>query len=159
MTSSLTSEIESLYNGHLTVEFPGKKAASELTCDVTLAKYLGIAEGSAALEREVWLGVEGRRLLYARSIFSLKGIERRVLEEILESSEPLGRVLLNKGVSLEKDMLEVAVIDDGVALECGLDDKAPLAARRYRLFSKPGSDININAALIEVFARELIDVG
>ena len=169
-TDSLTAKIESLYGSNLTVE-PSKKAkaaASELTCDATLSKYLGVAEGSVVLEREVCLSIEGRRVLYARSLFSLACIERPVLEEILESGEPLGRVLLNKGVSLEKDMIEVAVIDDGEELRgCGLDidldldtdHKAPLALRRYRLFSKAGSEININAALIEVFSRELIQVG
>lgn len=158
-TGSLTATIESLLSTHLSVEVV--ESPRELTCDATLAEYLGVAEGTLLLEREVRLSAEGRRVLYAKSLFSLKGIERPVLEEILESNEPLGRSLGALGVSFKKDMLEIALIDDATAAICGLGgpaSKGPLACRRYRLFSAEGSKININAALIEVFARELIEV-
>ena len=154
---SLTATIESLLGSRLSVEVV--ESSRELTGDSIIAEYLGVAKGTLLLEREVYLTVEGRRVLYAKSLFSLAETGRSQLEKILKSSEPLGRSLADKGVSFEKDMLEVAIIDDAEAVGLGSSTtKGPLACRRYRLFSLTGSKVKINAALIEVFARELIRV-
>ncbi len=157
-TSSLTTAIEALYGSHLSVEV--NESACEVLIDDYLSDYLGLPLGSTALEREVYLCVGGRRVVYAHSVFALSaGEEETALRAMLASNEPLGRSLAARNVPFEKDKLEVALVEDGELTLDGNGSKAPLIARRYRLFSSEGSDININGALIEVFAPTLIRVG
>ena len=157
---SLTTAIEALYKKELSIE--EVEISREISLDVAAADYIGAEAGGTALRREVYLCVKARRVLYAKSVFSLVSLkDRKLLEEILKSNEPLGRSLLKEGISFKKDKLEVALIEEAEAVDYGFngDTKGPLIARRYRLFSEADSKITINAVLIEVFSSELVEVG
>ncbi len=153
---SLTLELELLWRSIVEVEV---KFKGTTTLSKEAADYLEEAPDKEAMEREVWLTIEGKRLVYAHSIIPLHCIESG-LKEALEahSGEPLGRVLNTRKVFFSKKKLEVGlVICHSASLDLGIDEASPLIARRYMLYNSegPGKWI-IKAAVTEVFSPEII---
>ena len=152
---SMTLDLELLWRSMVEVEvkFQGiTKLKDE-------ASYLEERIGKDALEREVWLKVEDKRLVYAHSVIPLDRIEDSILNDILaNSSEPLGRVLTTRKVFFAKKKLEVGVVTcESAATDLGIDAKTPLIARRYILYnnSSPTKWV-IKAGVTEIFSPEII---
>lgn len=153
---SLTLELELLWRSVVEVEV---KFKGTTTLSKEAAEYLEEAPEKEAMEREVWLTIDGKRLVYAHSIIPLNCIEKG-LRDALEahSDEPLGRVLNTKKVFFSKKKLEVGkVICHSAAADLGIVEDSPLIARRYMLYNDegPGKWI-IKAAVTEVFSPEII---
>ena len=64
-----------------------------------------------SIEREVWLSVEGTKLVYAHLVIPVCSIEPWLLEALKEGTEPLGRVLKAREIPVLKENLEIAVVN------------------------------------------------
>lgn len=152
---SMTLDLELLWRSMVEVElkFQGlTKLGSE-------AAYLEEGTGKDALEREVWLTVEDKRLVYAHSVIPLDRIEDAILNDILaNSTEPLGRVLTTRKVFFAKKKLEVGVVAcESAAADLGIDARTPLIARRYILYNNSSpTEWVIKAGVTEIFSPEII---
>lgn len=152
---SMTLELELLSGSRVEAEvkLEGKTALS-----ADEASYLDEDAGSAALEREVWLRANGRRLIYARTLIPSTRIDASIRDAVTECGrEPLGRVLSSRGVLFAKERLEVAVVRSAAAaadLSIGAD--SALFARRYVLFNRNAGRWVIKASVTEIFSPELI---
>ena len=123
------------------------------------ASYLGEAAGKESMEREVWLTIDGKRLIYAQTLIPLDRIDKSLLNILNErGGEPLGRVLHTGHVPFIKENLEIALVRcAGAALGLGLGADALFIARRYILFNKKESGgWVIKASVTEVFSPEII---
>ncbi|MFQ5736197.1 MAG: chorismate--pyruvate lyase family protein [Thermodesulfobacteriota bacterium] len=153
---SMTLDLELLFGSMVEVElrFTG---TTPLSPDD--AGYLKEAPGSPAMEREVWLTVEGRRLVYAHSLIPLGRVEAGLKGALDEhSGEPLGRVLNSRKVFFAKDKLDVGVVTcAGASEDLGAAPDTPLLARRYILFNRDESgNWIIKAAVTEIFSPEIV---
>lgn len=123
------------------------------------AAYLGEDAGKESMEREVWLTIDGKRLIYAQTIIPLDRIDKSLLNTLNErGDEPLGRVLHTGHVPFIKENLEIAQLRCALAA-CGLGLKtdALFMARRYILLNKKeGGGWVIKASVTEVFSPEII---
>ncbi len=153
---SMTLDLELLWRSMVEVEvkFQGITRLGD-----EAALYLEEKKGKDALEREVWLTVDDKKLVYAHSVIPLDRIEDSILNDILaNSSEPLGRVLTTRKVFFAKKKLEDGVVScESAATDLGIDAKTPLIARRYILYnnSTPTKWV-IKAGVTEIFSPEII---
>ncbi len=152
---SMTIDLELLFGSRVEVEMISK-GFTRLSGGA--AGYLGEPEGEKAMEREVWLTVNGGRLIYARTLIPLGCLGDGLLEVLEEkSNEPLGRVLASKKIFFTKARLEAGVIESAAAAE---GFKAPpdsrLVGRRYILEDARDGKWAIKAALMEVFSPGII---
>ncbi|HHL40927.1 MAG TPA: chorismate lyase [Deltaproteobacteria bacterium] len=152
---SLTLHLETLFSAPVRVEL---KHNGPCTLDAALARYLDVTPGAESLEREVWLTVEGRRLVYAHSVIPLRCTEPELLEALRQGAEPIGRVLSARNTPVAKDRIEVGrVMCPKAARELGLDGTAVFEAKRYRLVNgRPEGGWIIKAALTEIFSPALM---
>src|SRR3990172_9228113 len=136
---SMTQALEGLLGSRVSVEL---SSIGTTTLSAEEARLLGEEEGAGmeAFERMVWLKAGGRRLLFARSVIPVRGVEEGLLKS-LDGPEPMGRVLDAAGLSLKKEAVEVGVLRcEDVSARLGVDGNTPLVARRYVLTAcKPGS--------------------
>lgn len=154
---SLTLDLELLWKSALTVDLKFK-GLTELSGED--AAYLEEEPGRGALERVVWLTINSKRLVYARSLIPLDRINKDLKEELeARSEEPLGRVLTAKKVFFSKKKLEVGVVRcETASTDLGLDHATPLVARRYILYNmERPDDWTIKAAVTEIFSPEAIE--
>lgn len=154
---SLTLDLELLWKSMVDVEVKHKGVTTLSKED---ADYLEESPDKGALEREVWLTIDSRKLVYARSVIPHDRINRELLDDLeAHSEEPLGRVLTTRKVFFSKKKLELSVVRcEEAALDLGLEEKTPLIARRYILFNleNPESWI-IKASVTEIFSPEIIE--
>jgi chorismate-pyruvate lyase len=154
---SLTLDLEQRFNASVGVEL---HAVRSCRIRPELAEYLGVKPFEEALERDVWLTSEGRRLIYARSVMPLSCVQEGLLPLLKGGGNPLGRILSKEGIDFSKDSMEFAIIDgQGQALEFGLEPASMYIARRYRLFKRGSDSWVINAVVTEVFTPWLIPVA
>ncbi|MBI5809665.1 MAG: chorismate lyase [Deltaproteobacteria bacterium] len=161
-----------LSDGSLTLELVllfGAKGAVEVrrnalsTLDKETSSYLEEVPGKEAIERVVWLTLENKRLVFAKTLIPLDRIDR-ALKKTLEkkSSEPLGRVLNSQKIAFIKERLELApVMSAAAASDLGMDKDSLLLARRYVLFNREegaGRWI-IKAAVTEIFNPAIMPCG
>jgi chorismate-pyruvate lyase len=154
---SLTLDLEQRFKADVGVELQEVRS-----CCIRpeLAEYLGVKPFEEALERDVWLTSEGKRLIYARSVMPLSCVRQGLLPLLKGGDRPLGRILSNEGIDFSKDSMEFAIIDgQGQDLEFGLEPAAMYVARRYRLFKRASDGWIINAVVTEVFTPWLIPVA
>lgn len=153
---SMTLDLELLYNSKVEVEVKFK-GTTPLPGEA--ASYLEEDTGVAAMEREVWLKVDGKRLVYAHTLIPLTCIEGGLRAELeRNANEPLGRVLTANRVFFTKEKLEVGVVRcQSAAVELGSPGSTPFMARRYILSNKkaPGEWV-IKASVTEIFSPELV---
>lgn len=153
---SLTLELETLFGSRVDVELCHKGVTRLRAED---AAYLDEPPGTEAADREVWLLVEGRRFVYARTLIPSGRIDGALLSLLEENeAEPLGRVLSSSGIPLDKTRLEVGALRcPEVALALGLGPEIPLAARRYILYNrkKDGAWL-LKAAVTEIFSPGIV---
>ncbi len=153
---SMTLDLELLYGSRVEVEviFTGFTPLSKET-----AIYLNEPAGKKSMEREVWLTVNGKRLIYAWTLIPLDRMRDGLLKTLEENiNEPLGRVLASKKIFFTKEQLEAGVIESkGAARGFSIPEKTPLMGRRYILEGSngPGKWV-IKAALMEIFSPEII---
>lgn len=157
---STTLNIELLFGG---TGATAKKAEAEVIftgiafLDVDAAEFIGERPGQVSLEREVWLSINGKRLLYAQTIIPRGCIEKGLLKALeRQDKEPLGSVLNSRNIPFAKDRFETGVLRcPMVADGLGLGNDIPLMARRYILYNKTVSGpYIIKAAITEIFGRE-----
>ncbi len=154
--SSLTFNLELLFGSRVRAEVT---SATVTDLDREDALYLEETRGGPAMERNVWLTVKGKRLVYARTVMPLDCIQKRLVQKLNDHpEEPLGRILQSEKVHFVKDRLEVGLVRcDEAAKGLGLDGNTPMVARRYRLLNRHDKDgWIIKAALTEVFSPGLI---
>ena len=153
---SMTLDLELLYNSRVEVELKFKGTGALPGKD---AVYLGERAGTEAMEREVWLKVDGRRLVYAHTLIPLHCIDGRLKSELeRHASEPLGRVLTGNKIFFTKEKLETGVVACPTAAEeLGAPSPTPFIARRYILSNKETSgEWVIKASVTEIFSPELV---
>jgi chorismate-pyruvate lyase len=155
---SLTLELERIYGSPVEVEV-SRTAYSPLGPDE--ASYLDERPSEESMEREVWLRVGGKRLVYARTLIPLARMEKGLMEVLKQGGEPLGKILSSKKIPFTKDRLEVGIVRcERAAEDLGIDRERPLFARRYRLLSRKGKGRwNIKASVTEVFSPELVSAN
>ncbi len=154
-TRSLTCELEALYGVGVEVEL---KRVGSRVMEPELSLYMGIPSGSRGFEREVWLTIDGRRLVYAVSIFSMEHTEERLISILKEARKPMGRVFVEENIAFTKEALEIATeITDNRKFGFPVEGGSP-AARRYRFSRKDGAGRwLVKGAVAEVFSPELIE--
>ncbi|HXI09737.1 MAG TPA: chorismate lyase [Thermodesulfobacteriota bacterium] len=153
---SLTLDLELLYGSKVEVEVKYKGTGP---LPEQAARYLDEKAGGAAMEREVWLTVEGKKLVYAHTLIPLSCIEGGLKEELeRNANEPLGRVLTSNKVFFSKEKLEVGVVRcRSAAVELGSPAQTPFIARRYILSNREPSGVwVIKASVTEIFSPELV---
>lgn len=152
---SMTLDLELLFGSRVEVEMISK-GFTRLSGEA--AEYIGVSAGKKAMEREVWLTVNGRRLIYARTLIPLECLREGLLEVLEDnSSEPLGRVLASKKIFFSKTRLEAGVLESACAAR-GFKAQADsrLMGRRYILEDSEDGRWVIKAALMEVFSPGII---
>lgn len=153
---SLTLDLELLYNSMVSVEVKFK-GATPLSKEA--ASYIEEDPGENALEREVWLTVDNRRLVYAHSLIPASCVEPGLLKSLEKyGDEPLGRVLTTNRIFFTKEKLEIGFVKCACASsDLGIPQETPLTARRYMLINRksPGRFI-IKALITEVFSPEVV---
>jgi chorismate-pyruvate lyase len=152
---SLTLHLERIFGSPVEVEV-SRTVYSPLSPDE--ASYLDENPYEESMTREVWLRVNGKRLVYARTLIPLARMERGLMEVLKQGGEPLGKILSSKNIPFTKDRLEIGVVrSERAATELGIDSERPLFARRYRLLSmKEEGQWNIKASVTEIFSPELV---
>lgn len=153
---SMTLDLELLYGSMVEVEVK-YKGVSSITDEE--ADFLDENPEDSAMEREVWLTVNGKRLVYAHSLIPIACIEEGLKGELEKySDEPLGRVLNSNKVFFSKERLQVGIVRcESAASDLGITPDIPFIARRYILFNKETPERwIIKAAVTEVFSPEII---
>ncbi len=153
---SLTLDLELLYGSKVEVEVKYKGTGP---LPEQAACYLDEKAGGTVMEREVWLTVEGKKLVYAHTLIPLSCIEGGLKEELeRNANEPLGRVLTSNKVFFSKEKLEVGVVRcRSAAAELGSPAQTPFIARRYILSNRQTSGVwVIKASVTEIFSPELV---
>ena len=152
---SLTTHLETLYNSPLAIEIVESGAVS---LDENDAAFLGVNEGDEAVMRGTWLMIEGRRLVYAKTLLPTDGLESRVAQDVSTSEAPLGRLLARSHPFSRKERSEMAVVSSPSitgALEIGED--TPFWARRYLLIAQSESGgAPLRTMVMEIFTPELM---
>jgi len=101
---------------------------------------LDTAVGSPALRRKVSLMHRGSVMFDAESVLPLEGLPTDLMQQLQEGKRPLGNLLLDRGLSLERSDLSVAQLN----AESAYDGRW---ARRSVLRSESGT----RALVVEVF--------
>ncbi len=152
---SMTLDLELLFGSRVEVEMISKGFTRLAGA---AAEYLGVPAGKKTMEREVWLTINGKRLIYARTLIPLDCLREGLLEVLEEkSSEPLGRVLASKKIFFTKARLEAGVIESASAAKgLGVPADSRLMGRRYILEDSEDGRWVIKAALMEFFSPNIL---
>lgn len=154
---SLTLEIQLLWKAMVEVEV---RFNGLTTLGSKESIFLEETPDKGAIEREVWLTIDSRRLVYAHSLIPVDRIDKELMRDIdAHRDEPLGRVLTSKNVRFSKKKIELGVVRcEAASTGLGLDRHASLIARRYILHNIDGvAGHGIKAAVTEVFSPEIIE--
>lgn len=155
---SLTIEMELLYGSKVEVDFI-YRGHTVLSPDE--ADYLLEDQENESIEREVWLTVQGKRLIYARTLIPLKCLDKKLMNELgAKSGEPIGRVLSTNRIPFRKEGLEIGMVRcPSVASGFGSDPSTPMFARRYLLSNSDyDTKMVIKASVMEFFSPEVVPV-
>lgn len=108
------------------------------------AQLLGCSEGATSLRRQVSLLHRGSVLFDAESVLPLEDLPADLMNDLEEGRRPLGNLLLDRGLSLSRSDLSVALIE----AEGDINGRW---ARRSVLRSPSGT----RALVVEVFHAEM----
>jgi len=152
---SMTLDLELLFGSAVEVEVERSAVTPLSAID---AAYLDEDESMEVTEREVWLTVGGRKLVWAHTLIPTLCVSPEIKEALdTHSGEPIGRVLNEKKVFFSKSRLEVGVVACAHAAKgLNLPPDTLLVARRYILSNRQGRDWLIKAAITEIFSPEII---
>ncbi len=157
--TSMTLRLEQLLGSPVEVD---QRFGSRVLLDPQAAGYLGVSENTEAQEREVWLTVNGQKLVYAHTLLPIGSIKESLLDTLKErSSEPIGRVLSSLDIPFPKKKLEIAILNSTeIALELGLKPDTRFVARRYILYNgttdRTKDSPAFMAAITEIFNPEIV---
>lgn len=151
---SLTSFLEALNQSPVHVEIKKHKTRK---IEKEEAAYLEVDASQNAIIRDVWLIQDKRKLVYARSIFPLSGLDKHFIETIAAGMEPLGKTLIEHGLLAYKDKLEICAVHCiGANNALNLAPEAILWAKHYKLSAQAHSaGKKITASIIEIFSPEI----
>lgn len=151
---SLTRLLESLYLFPVEVEIKNHKLGH---IENVIAEYLGVEPKQDAIIRDIWLKGDGKRLVYAQSIFLGADLDKDFLDKLIKGDEPLGHLLRNHSLLTLRDKWEIGIVQcPEVASDLSIPSDTYLWARRYRLLANPLTGSGITAAIMEVFSPEVI---
>ncbi len=157
--TSMTQHLEELLGAPIEVE---TRVGRTMRLGPEEAKALGVNVNAKAQEREVWLNIKGRKLVYAHTLIPIVSVDEALLRTLKErKDEPIGRVLTSLKVPFLKKALEVAILTSAeVTAELALPPETRLVARRYILYNDT-SDTTIEspaiqAAVTEIFNPEIV---
>lgn len=156
---SMTQHLEELLGAPVEVETRVGKMV-RLTPEQSAKLKVNI--NAKAQEREVWLSIKERKLIYAHTLIPIASIDEGLLQTLKErKDEPLGRVLTSLHVPFSKRELEVAILTSPeITQELGLDADTRLVARRYILYNDTSeTEVEspaIQAAVTEIFNPEIV---
>ena len=157
--TSMTLHLEELLGAPVEVE---TRVGRTVRLGPEQSAKLEVNVNAKAQEREVWLNIKERKLVYAHTLIPIVSIDEALLQTLKErKDEPIGRVLTSLNVPFQKKELEVAILTSPeVAEELGLPADTRLVARRYILFNDT-SDTEvespaIQAAVTEIFNPEIV---
>ncbi len=156
---SMTQHLEELLGAPIEVE---TRVGRTVRIGPEEAAKLEVNVNAKSQEREVWLSIKGRKLVYAHTLIPLVLIDEALMKTLKErNDEPIGRVLTSLEIPFSKKALEVAILTSAeVADELGLAPDTRLVARRYILYNDT-SDTTIEspaiqAAVTEIFNPEIV---
>ena len=152
---SLTRFLEALSGSPVDVEIKNHETRR---LNKEEAAYLEVLASQDAIIRDVWLIQDRKKLVYARSVFPLAGLDKDFLNKIATSIEPLGRSLTEQGLLTFKDKLAICAVHcSDINNLLNLAPRAILWAKRYRLTAEAASGGKcITASVIEIFSPELV---
>lgn len=151
---SLTNFLEALSGFPVDVEIKDHEARR---INKEEATYLEVLASQDAIIRDVWLIQDRKKLVYARSVFPLAGLDKDFLNKLSTSLEPLGRNLTEQGLLTFKDKLEICAVHcKKINNLLNLAPEAILWAKHYRLSAQTPSGVEgIKASITEIFSPEL----
>ncbi len=151
---SLTSFLEALNQSPVDVEIKNHEIR-RMGKDEAL--YLEIDAGDDAIIRDAWLMQAAKKLVYARSIFPLSGLDKHFIETIAVGIEPIGKSLIGQGLLASKDKLEICAMHcRDVNNVLNLAPETILWAKHYRLTAQASSTgKKITASITEIFSPAL----
>ncbi|MBI5682283.1 MAG: chorismate lyase [Deltaproteobacteria bacterium] len=153
---SLTRLLESLYFFPVEVEVKNHRIEP---IENVIAEYLNVSPKQDAITRDIWLKKDGKRLVYAHSVFLSAGQSKDFLDKLIKGAEPLGRLLRSYNLLTLRDNWEIGVIQcREIADDLGVPSDTHMWARRYRLLANPVSGNGITAAIMEVFSPDVVRV-
>lgn len=140
------------------------------TLSLEAASFLGEEEGLECIVREVMMIGGGERLVFARTVLPIARSDEDAIEIFKNSQEPIGKILVSRGVDLVKESMEVGIVAvNAVAMgtESGFDgfgkggDNPRFVARRYVIRGEGrGAGVGVpqkfKAAVIEVMGPKVI---
>ena len=152
---SLTFLLEALLSARVSVEV---KLNTTTGLSAPAAAYLDEEPGLPSIEREVWLIVNGERLVYAYLVIPISSVEPWLLAALKEGSEPLGRVLRAREIPVLKQGLEIGIVcAPEVSADLSLEPETEFYARRYKLSNtKEGGGSVIKAEICELLSPVLV---
>ena len=152
---SLTLLLEALLRDRVSVEV---KRNTSAPLSPEAAAYLGEEPSIDALEREVWLKVKARKLVFAHLVVPVSTVEPWLLDALKEGTEPLGRVLKNREIPVLKEALEIGVVRaPELSADLKIEPASELYARRYKLTNRvEGGGWIIKAEICEVLSPSLV---
>ncbi|MFQ5329950.1 MAG: chorismate--pyruvate lyase family protein [Thermodesulfobacteriota bacterium] len=152
---SLTSHIETLYNSPLAIEIVESGGVSLGEEDAT---FLGVNKGDKAVMRSTCLLIDGRRLVYAKSLLPTGNLEGKVVEDVAASEVPLGRLLARSHPFSRKERSEMAVVSSpSIARALEIAEDTLFWARRYLLLAQSESGGSaLRTMVMEIFTPELM---
>ena len=152
---SLTRFLEALSGSPVDVEIKNHETRR---LNKEEAAYLEVIASQDAIVRDVWLIQNRKKLVYARSVFPLAGLDKDFLNKIATSIEPLGRSLTEQGLLTFKDKLAICAVHcSDINNLLNLASRAILWAKRYRLTADAASGGKcITASVTEIFSPELV---
>lgn len=152
---SLTNFLEALSESPVDVEIKNHETRR---INKEEAAYLEVLASQDAIIRDVWLIQDRKKLVYARSVFPLAGLDKDFLNKIATSIEPLGRSLTEQGLLTFKDKLAICAVHcSDINNILNLAPHAILWAKRYRLTAQSASGGKcITASVTEIFSPELV---
>ncbi len=130
---------------------------AERLLDDESSTRLEVPKGEKAIDRTVWLSVkvgpsEGKRLVFARSLFPISKTRPDLYQEMRLGETPIGEIIETRALSTWRDRLEIAYLPfPEVASGLGLAEDHLFWARRYRLTISG----TVSAILFEVFSPQL----
>lgn len=152
---SMTLDLELLYGSAVEVEVQRSACATLSPHD---AAYLDEEPDMDVTEREVWLTVGRKKLVWAHSLIPSLRVSPEIKEALdANTGEPIGRVLTEHKVFFSKSRLDVAVVACAHASkDLNLPPDTPLVARRYILSNMQDKKWIIKASITEIFSPGVI---
>ena len=152
---SLTRFLEALSGSPVDVEIKNHETRR---LNKEEAAYLEVIASQDAIVRDVWLIQNRKKLVYARSVFPLAGLDKDFLNKIATSIAPLGRSLTEQGLLTFKEKLAICAVHcSDINNLLNLAPRAILWAKRYRLTAEAASGGKcITASVTEIFSPELV---